>query len=83
MHKPPTGWKRLFEDPIDLPRGRQLVTLEDAADYIMKLPKAKQRLEPWQTATEAFDHGCGRSRAIDACAHRRHEGIEPKRREDV
>src|ERR1700730_8292576 len=25
-----TGWKRPFEEPIPLPRGRQLVTLEDA-----------------------------------------------------
>jgi hypothetical protein len=25
------GWKRPFDDPIPLPRGRQLVTLEDAA----------------------------------------------------
>lgn len=54
MHKPPTGWKRLFEDPIDLPRGRQLFTLKDAADYIMKLPKAEQKLAEWQTATEAL-----------------------------
>jgi hypothetical protein len=23
------GWKRKFDDPIPLPRGRQLVTLED------------------------------------------------------
>jgi hypothetical protein len=46
------GWFRPFDDPIDLPRGRQLVTLEDAADYIMKLPKAEQKLEEWQTATE-------------------------------
>jgi hypothetical protein len=36
-----------------LPRGRQLVTLEDAGAYIMKLPKAEQRLEEWQAATEA------------------------------
>ena len=34
-----------------MPRGRQLVTLKDAADYIMKLPKAEQRLVEWQTAT--------------------------------
>jgi hypothetical protein len=34
-----------------LPRGRQLITLEDAAAYIMKLPKAEQDLEEWQTAT--------------------------------
>jgi hypothetical protein len=45
-----TGWKRPFDDPIPLPRGRQLVTLEDAATYIMKLPKAEQALEEWQTA---------------------------------
>jgi hypothetical protein len=27
---------------IPLPRGRQLVTLKDAAEYIQKLPKAEQ-----------------------------------------
>jgi hypothetical protein len=37
-----------------LPRGRQLVTLEDAAAYIMKLPKAEQDLENWQAAVEAL-----------------------------
>jgi hypothetical protein len=30
------------------------VTLRDAADYIMKLPKAEQNLEAWQTAVEAL-----------------------------
>jgi hypothetical protein len=34
LHKPPTGWKRPFEDPIDLPGGRPLVTLEDAGNYM-------------------------------------------------
>jgi hypothetical protein len=38
------GWKRTFHDPIPLPRGRQLVTLHDAAGYIMQLPKAEQDL---------------------------------------
>jgi hypothetical protein len=33
-----------------LPGGRQLVTLKDAADYIMTLPKAAQNLPEWQTA---------------------------------
>jgi hypothetical protein len=47
-------WSRAFEDPIPLPRGRQLVTLKDAAGYIMKLPKAEQDLPEWQTATEAL-----------------------------
>jgi hypothetical protein len=49
-----TGWKRPFDDPIPLPRGRQLVTLEDAAKYIQKLPKAEQDLEEWQAAVEAL-----------------------------
>jgi hypothetical protein len=47
-------WFRAFEDPIPLPRGRQLVTLKDAAAYIMKLSKAEQHLEEWQAATEAL-----------------------------
>jgi hypothetical protein len=48
------GWSREFDDPIPLPNGRQLVTLKDTADYIMKLPKAEQKLEEWETATEAL-----------------------------
>jgi hypothetical protein len=44
-------WSRPFEDPIPLPDDRQLITLKDAAGYIMKLPKAEQDLEEWQTAT--------------------------------
>jgi hypothetical protein len=51
---PDKGWQRRFDDPIPLPRGRQIVMLEDAAGYIMKLPKAEQQLEEWQTATEAL-----------------------------
>ena len=34
-------WPTRFEDPIDLPNGRKLVTLKDAAAYIMTLPKAE------------------------------------------
>ena len=30
------------------------MTLHDAADYIVKLPKAEQNLEAWQTAVEAL-----------------------------
>ena len=44
------GWSTPFEDPIPLPRGRQLTTLQDAASYIMKLPKAERNNEAWQTA---------------------------------
>jgi hypothetical protein len=48
--KPVAAWARPFDDPVLLPGGRKLVTLRDAADYIMKLPKAEQNLEAWQTA---------------------------------
>jgi hypothetical protein len=36
------GWKRRFDEPIPLPRGPQLVTLEDAGNYITRLPKAER-----------------------------------------
>ena len=49
-----TDWHRQFEDPIPLPKGRQLNTLKDAADYIMKLPKKESDLPEWQTAIEAL-----------------------------
>jgi hypothetical protein len=48
------SWSRAFDDPIPLPRGSQLVTLKDAANYIQKLPKAEQDLEEWQAAVEAL-----------------------------
>jgi hypothetical protein len=47
-------WLRAFDDPIPLPRGRQIVTLKDAGNYIQKLPKAEQDLEEWQAAVEAL-----------------------------
>jgi hypothetical protein len=46
--KNPAGWSREFEEPIDLPRGRQLVTLQDAGKYITKLPKAEHAAPEWQ-----------------------------------
>jgi hypothetical protein len=48
------GWKRAFDDPIPLPRGRQLVTQEDAGTYITKLPKAEHSAPEWQDAMEAL-----------------------------
>jgi hypothetical protein len=52
--KSPTGWKRPFDDPIDLPRGRQLVSLEDAGNYITKIPKAEHATAEWQTAMQCL-----------------------------
>jgi hypothetical protein len=48
------GWQRKFDYPITLPSGRTLVTLRDAAQYITKLPKAKQDAAEWQTAMEVL-----------------------------
>src|SRR6476620_2053565 len=48
------GWKRRFDEPIPLPRGRQLVTLEDAGNYITKLAKAEHEAQKWQAAMEAL-----------------------------
>jgi hypothetical protein len=49
-----SGWKRRFDEPIPLPRGRQLVTLEDAGNYIAKLPKAEYLAAEWQAAMFAL-----------------------------
>ena len=49
-----SGWKRRFDELIPPPRGRQLVTLEDAAKYIQKLPAAEQRIAEWQGAVEVL-----------------------------
>jgi hypothetical protein len=48
------GWKRPFDDPIPIPRDRQIVTLKDAAEFIQKIPRAEQDLEEWQAAVEAL-----------------------------
>ncbi len=45
---PPRGWKRPFTDPIPLPRRRQLVTLEDAGNYITRLSKGAHEAQEWQ-----------------------------------
>jgi hypothetical protein len=44
-----------------LPRGRQLVTLQDAGTHITKLPKAEHDTEEWRAAMQALllvaEHG--------------------------
>ena len=49
-----TGWGCEFDDPIELPDGRTLVTLQDAGTYITKLPKAEHEAPEWQAAMEAL-----------------------------
>jgi hypothetical protein len=38
------GWKRPFDEPIPLPRGRQLVTLEDAGNVMRALNRHAERV---------------------------------------
>jgi hypothetical protein len=45
-------WSAPFDEPIRLPGGRRLTSLQDAADYIMKLPEKVQHQERWQIAVE-------------------------------
>jgi hypothetical protein len=50
-----------FNEPIPLPKGKPLVTLRDAANYVTKLPKAEHDAQEWQAAMEALllvaEHG--------------------------
>jgi hypothetical protein len=50
----PAGWNRKFNEPIPLPKGKPLVTLRDAANYITKLPKAEHDAQEWQAAMKAL-----------------------------
>jgi len=45
---PDKGWYRHFDDPIPLSRGRQFVTLEDASEFITRLPKTEHEADEWQ-----------------------------------
>jgi hypothetical protein len=45
-------WSTPFDEPIGLRSGRKLRTLQEAADFIMKLPEAEQHEPRWQTAIE-------------------------------
>jgi hypothetical protein len=48
------SWDRQFSDPIELPKGKKLVTLRDAAEYITKLSKAEHDAAEWRAAMEAL-----------------------------
>jgi hypothetical protein len=48
------SWDQPFYDPIELPKGKKLVTLRDAATYITKLPKAEHDAAEWQASMEAL-----------------------------
>jgi hypothetical protein len=48
------SWDQQFFDPIELPGRKPLVTLRDAAQYIIKLPKAERDADEWQAAMQAL-----------------------------
>jgi hypothetical protein len=48
------SWDQRFFDPIELPSGRKLIILRDAALYVTKLPKAEHDAEEWQAAMAAL-----------------------------
>jgi hypothetical protein len=49
-------WSTPFDEPIRLRGGGRLTTLQDAADYIMRLPASVQQQARWQTAVENLIH---------------------------
>jgi len=51
---PERGRNRPFDEPIPLPRGRELVTLEGAGTYITKLSKAEHEALESQAAMEVL-----------------------------
>ena len=48
------GWSRPFDEPIPLPDDGHLKTLQDAGNYITKLPKEEHDAEEWQAAMQAL-----------------------------
>jgi len=64
-----------------LPDGRTLVTLHDAATHITGLPKKESALPEWQAAIEALMLVADLGGPDDVHANWHHAGAEPPRRE--
>lgn len=47
-------WSRAFDDPVPSPSGKALRSLQEAADYILALPKREQAEPRWQAAVECL-----------------------------
>ena len=47
-------WSTPFDDWIDLPDGRKLITLKDAATYITELPEDERQRQEWQKAARSL-----------------------------
>ncbi|MCK1739801.1 hypothetical protein IVA80_02640 [Bradyrhizobium sp. 139] len=47
-------WSTAFDDPVRVGHKRKLLTLQEAADYVMRLPEDAQHQAHWQTAIETL-----------------------------
>ncbi|QIP04784.1 hypothetical protein [Bradyrhizobium symbiodeficiens] len=47
-------WSAAFDDPVRVDNKLQLRTLQEAADYVMRLPEDAQHEPRWQTAIETL-----------------------------
>ncbi|MEZ2141240.1 hypothetical protein AAE026_02860 [Bradyrhizobium sp. DN5] len=47
-------WSAEFDDPVRVSNKRKLLTLQEAADYVMQLPEDAQHEAHWQTAIETL-----------------------------
>jgi hypothetical protein len=54
-------WSRRFDDPIEMPDGRIIDTIGEAAEYAVDLPTKIGSAPPWQRAAKALhkaaEHG--------------------------
>jgi hypothetical protein len=88
------SWARAFDDPIELPNGRRLATLKDAAEYITGLSASEHDLPHWRAAVAALilsaEHGersadpmLARIGMIQALAHGRPTPAPARRKKAV
>ncbi|UPJ61115.1 hypothetical protein [Bradyrhizobium sp. 192] len=47
-------WSAAFDEPVRVSNKLQLRTLQEAADYVMRLPEDAQHEPRWQTAIETL-----------------------------
>ncbi|HXW21034.1 MAG TPA: hypothetical protein VEK35_11070 [Roseiarcus sp.] len=56
------AWSRKFSPPVLLKDGRELKTLSDARDMILRLPEGQQRAPYWLHAGELLLYAAGNDR---------------------
>lgn len=59
------SWNERFDEPIEVPKGRALITLRDAGNYIARLPKTEHQATEWQTAAQCLMQAANKSGPIE------------------